>query len=121
MSKLHPKTELDLERLLILKDNIREIQKEIRELENNCEHHDHAWSLEETFAFEQTPVKKCIVCGTYLDGKPTEEELYKLYPENFYCIKCDWEETECPKEEHHRRILEMVKNHPRGYNFEDIT
>ena len=59
---MHPRTISDLKRLGEISNEEQKLYKESKEIKENCVHQDYVLSIEETMAFEFTPLKVCVVC-----------------------------------------------------------
>jgi len=107
------KTKKDLKRLKEIQAESFKLFIEKKEIEDNCLHLDSKVALVETFAYEFTPKKVCVVCNKVIrDAEPTEEEVRKV----FYDFFSEGEEELSISEE---KLSEIVAQ--RGYNFPSVN
>lgn len=100
---MHPETVRTLRIITEIEVEIDLNRKKLREIKKNCPHLDYKLDYVETMAFDQTPMRVCVVCEVYGDS-PDEAEKRSLYIE--YC-----DDLEIPFEE------ETFLKKKDGFNF----
>ena len=107
MSDYTDRTKHDLDAIAAANQEIALQKGKIRYVKQNCVHENYKLDYIETFAYEFTPVKKCVVCGHTIRTGLTEDEMYQLcyqWHDDIYGDEIEWDE-------------EVVRKKMKGFNL----
>jgi len=113
---MHPKTEERLKRIKELDGYIDVLERRKKDVIIECKHYDYKVEYHSSFAHDNTPVRKCVVCDKKAFGGPSEEEKTELFIKEMKSMGF-WEPGEYVKFTSIVGIIDDLKN---GWNIEDL-
>ena len=75
---MHPKTKMDLALIQNKLNKINVLKKDIKYIEELCEHNDLELCCIENFSYDVAPAKRCIVCRKITGDLTFEEKVEAL-------------------------------------------